>query len=112
MIPDYLMATKRLEQALPESVWWLSNQQTRELFNYSETTRKRDIRLLKGLGVFPQEWKGRYGYDREHLMILWEFRQLQKYADRDFACQHIAKVLEYLNNEQQRQTTSSASSAA
>lgn len=93
----YLGNSQRLDMVVPY-LYWFSNQQLCELLQISEPTRKRDAALLRALGVIT--YKHRRGVSREDAIAFWEFRQLQRWADRDEAVNLIFDVLEAINAEQ------------
>ena len=102
----YLAITKRLDEVVPH-VYWFKNSQLCQLLNISEPTRKRDAALLRALGVIS--CKHRRGVAREDAIAFWEFRQLQRWSDRDEAVSLIFDVMEILSNAEQGQGTGRAS---
>jgi hypothetical protein len=101
----YLAVSKRLDEVIPH-VYWFKNSQLCQLLNISEPTRKRDAALLRDLGLI--KCKHRRGCSRDEAVVFWEFRQLQRWSDRDEATNLIFNVLEAIHAEQ-RQGTSRAS---
>jgi DNA-binding IclR family transcriptional regulator len=99
----YLLATKRLQDVLDSSIYWLTNADIEAFLGVSGSTRRRDTAVLVELGLIANKEK-REGYNLGEISAFWEFRQLQKLTDRDEAIAQINNLMEMISNEYQRQT--------
>jgi hypothetical protein len=99
VIKAYLKRSQRLDDVLPDDVFFLPNQAICAWLELTIDQRKDRFKTLKQKQLIPPVPVK--GLNREYLEALWEYEQLIKTSDRPNAYLMIDKVMEYLRNEQQ-----------
>jgi hypothetical protein len=95
--PTYQRLIAGLAETVPPSCWWIPNEVAIANLGISQSTRKRDTRLLTALGVMSEKGK-RKGYTRDEYAALVMFRAVQDMADRDVASNDIKQLTEDFKN--------------